>query len=407
MFKLFGKNNKKLKRSMSSADFGDNEGVADAPQVPDAPQLTFSARASLSSMAIERVRLARGVSYRMPSALAYSNMATFDEQFALHLARDVYSDRVAHVQPLDLVRLETATIYPENEYVVSVGLVAIEEQSMPWAIGRSKPQNKEEAMVTVNTPKHREEILQDTVIIARFGAWTWGHWLGELLPKIVVIEAAFPNRFFFAVPQNYNAPEWQNFGHSIAAYGVPPQRLVLLQPDRAYVLNRAWALTSIWSDHAMHPAAAELMRTSLRTPAGSEGPGKVALLRNGADQRRLENWDEIAALLSGEGYAPVDIAQLSFVDQVRTFRNADALFGTLGSGLTGLIYSPVGVAVTSVAPALFGERFFYALVVDRRGRYADVRGPIVNPDPNIPHRGSFAIDRAHVAEALLALKEIQ
>jgi Glycosyltransferase 61 len=385
MFKRFRKDNK-LKENMSPSDFGGIDGVASAPQS------TFSGRATLSSMAIERVCLARAVTYRMSSALAYSNMAMFDEQFALHYALNIYSDRVAHVQPIDLVRLETATIYPEYDYVVSVGRVAIEEQSQP-----------DKATVTMNTPKRTDEILQDTAIIARFGAWTWGHWLGELLPKIVMIEAAFPRRFLFAVPQTYNVPDWENFRQSISAYGILPQRLVFLERDRAYVLKRAWALTPIWSDHAMHPAAAELMRASLRTSFEHGGPRKVALLRKGSDQRRLENWEEIAALLSGEGYEPVDIAQLSFVEQVRTFRNADAVFGTLGSGLTGLIYSPVGVAVTSVAPAIFGDRFFYALVVDRRGRYADVRGPIVNPDPNIPHRGSFTIDRAHVAEALLAI----
>jgi hypothetical protein len=151
------------------------------------------------------------------------------------------------------VRLETATIYPKCDYVVSVGSVVIEEQTPPRAAGGSKLQAKDKATVTVDTPKRSEEVLQETVIIARFGAWTWGHWLGELLPKIVVIVDAFPNRFFFAVPQTYNTPEWKNFSRSIAAYRVPPQRLVLLEPDRAYVLKRAWALTSIWSDHAMHP----------------------------------------------------------------------------------------------------------------------------------------------------------
>lgn len=66
------------------------------------------------------------------------------------------------------------------------------------------------------------------------------------------------------------------------------------------------------------------MRTSLRTSLEYEGPSKVALRRKEADQRGLENSEEIAAVLSGEGYEPVDIAQLSFVEQVRTFNRVPA-----------------------------------------------------------------------------------
>jgi hypothetical protein len=71
--------------------------------------------------------------------------------------------------------------------------------------------------------------------------------------------------------------------------------------------------------------------------------------------------------------------------------------------LTGLIYSPHGVRVASVAPSVFGDRFFYALVADRRGRYADIRGPITVEDPEIPHRSSFTVKLERVEEALTAL----
>jgi capsular polysaccharide biosynthesis protein len=115
----------------------------------------------------------------------------------------------------------------------------------------------------------------------------------------------------------------------------------------------------------------------------------VALLRRRSAARVLENSDEISVILAAEGDKMIDIAGMSFADQVQTFRNAEAQFSTLGSGLTGLIYYPIGAAVTSVGPAL--DCFFYALAANRRARYADVRGPIVNPDPNIPHRGSTVI----------------
>jgi Glycosyltransferase 61 len=347
-------------------------------------------------MAIERVRLANGLDYPLPGSTVYTNMADFDSAFALHYNRDIYSDRLAHVEPIDLVRLDTATLHT-GDYIVSVGGDVVEEQ-IPPIFAPGDP-------VFIKPLSRTKEVSKETVIVARYGVGTWGHWLGELLPKIVMVEAAFPDRFSFAIPQTYDARGWQNFRESISAYGVPPERLVRLEPNCAYTFLRPWAVTPIWSDHVMHPAAAELMRCQIRVPPAQEGARKIALLRQRTAARTLENWGEVSALLTGKGYTMIDIARLSFSDQVRTFRDAAAVFSTLGSGLTGLIYCPIGVEVTSVAPALFGDRFFYALVVNRQGRYADVRGPIFSPDPHIPHRGSFTVDPIHLAQALVAVEK--
>src|ERR1700727_556581 len=59
-------------------------------------------RRPLNSMAIERVRLANGLDYPLPGSTVYTNMADFDSAFALHYNRDIYSDRLAHVEPIDL-----------------------------------------------------------------------------------------------------------------------------------------------------------------------------------------------------------------------------------------------------------------------------------------------------------------
>ena len=76
------------------------------------------------------------------------------------------------------------------------------------------------------------------------------------------------------------------------------------------------------------------------------------------------------------------------------------IFGVLGSDLTNLIYSPAGVKVISVAPATFGDRFFYALILSREGQQIDLRGPITVPDQAIAHLGTFRVDPDEVARAL-------
>jgi glycosyl transferase family 61 len=363
------------------------------PKQGPKPEGEFERR-SLDSMAIARVRLAQPVSYQVPGCAVYDNISEFNPAFARQMNEHIYVNRLANLKAIDLVALGVANLHPSADYTVTVGSCLIEEQAPPWYGEATR------AAIAADQPI--EEIRGEVVIVARYGFWTWGHWLGELLPKMVMVEAAFPRRFRFIVPDTGDVPKWKNFRDSIRAYGVSLDRLILVKPGKTLRLRKAWAVTPIWSDHVMHPAAAEFMRVALpQKPI--EKTRRIAIFREQADARTLVNWSEIGICLSQRDYEVVETGGLDFETQVKLFREAHAIFSTLGSGLTGLIYAPVGVKVISVAPHLFGDRFFYALVADRRGRYADVRGPIVTPNSTIPHRGSFSIDPCHIAAGLAAL----
>lgn len=348
----------------------------------------------LDALAVSRINLAQPLQYIVPRSTVYENISEFDASFSENIIRHVYSDRSVNVQSIDLIQLETATVHARADFTVSVDTASILEQQPPWY-----GPTTENIMAS---PGPVEEVAQDAVIIARYGFWTWGHWLGELLPKLVLTERAFPGRFHYVVPDTGDFPQWRNFRDSIEAYGVSRSRLILIKPEIALKLRRPWAVTPVWSDRVMHPDAAEAMRSSLSGSPRRLGR-KIALFRQADSARTLVNWDQIATMLVARGYEIIDIAALPFATQVEAFREATAVFSTLGSGLTGLIYSPIGVRVLSVAPSLFGDWFFYALLAGRQGLYADVRGPIVTPDPAIPHRGAFRVDPDRVLLGLHAI----
>jgi hypothetical protein len=361
-------------------------------------------RRSLQNLAAKLIRLAKPVSFSMPNSMVYNNISEFDAPFGLHYDRDIYAGRLVDINAIDLVQLEDTTLYPEADYIVTAsGGVAVEEQMPPWMpLGTSTP-------APLLSSAHAELVTKETVVIARFGAGTWGHWLGELLPKLVAVEVHFPGRFQYAVPADYisqtsdNDP-WKTFRQSLQAYGIPDDRLLWVRPDRSYKMENAWAVTPVWSDHHLHPHAAEVMRCAIGTRSEiGLAKQKVALLRQANAARTLVNSTEIDTILQKGGFTPIDIAALDFLEQVAVFRSTDMLFSILGSGLTGLLYSPAGVRVVSAAPSLFGDRFFYALVQDRRGTYADVRGPIVELNETIPHRSSFTVNPERL---LLGLKSL-
>jgi capsular polysaccharide biosynthesis protein len=160
----------------------------------------------------------------------------------------------------------------------------------------------------------------------------------------------------------------------------------------------------VWSDHVMHPGAAALMRDRLRERPNGSGDGQAICLERTGPGRTIENMAEIRARLEDRGFTFHTVSALRFIDQVRLFQSASTIFAILGSDLSGLIYAPKGASLITAAPSVFGDRFFYAMLLERRGRYADLRGPVTRLDPGAEHRSSFHLDASEIGSALTALE---
>jgi hypothetical protein len=305
----------------------------------------------------------------LPTALVYSNEAEFDARWAAELANGPYHQRIARFAPLEIGRLPSGTVLRgEHHFLITWnGHVAIE--SVPHALVADA------AMLDQAMARDLvlEEVEQECLTLTRYGHGTWGHWLGEILPIAALVEERFPRRFRYAVPRHGTGPYTEVMIQSLAAYGIETDRIVWLRQDRAHRLLRAWAMTAVWSDHAPHPAAMRALRSSPHL-SPYKGHTKLALLRQDWTTRALANAEEVEGVLRSEGFHITDMAGRPFAEQVEAFRSAEIVFGVLGSGLTGLAYSPDLVRVVAASPSGFSDRFFYALVQARRGKWAEVKG---------------------------------
>lgn len=258
------------------------------------------------------------------------------------------------------------------------------------------------APASVRSSVESIDVSGEVVVLARFGATTWGHWLGELIPKVAMLEAAYPGRFSYTVPEVLDREQFANFRQALLVHGVSPAKLIFLRHLRQYRLAKPWFLSAAWSDSFLHPAAAAAMRA--RFPiAQAPIDRRVALLRRQGDGRDIQNWKEVGDALRDCGYEHVHIADLTFEEQVCVFKESRTVVSVLGSGLTGLMYSPPGVRVASMSPSHFADRFFYGLISGRQGHYADVRGYAPAPQNGSTDRSSFELSVARLHEALDAL----
>ena len=62
------------------------------------------------------------------------------------------------------------------------------------------PRHDDLAAALYRSAMSADVVQAPCLLAARYGDVTWGHWLCELLPKIVLSEALFPKTFTYVVP---------------------------------------------------------------------------------------------------------------------------------------------------------------------------------------------------------------
>ncbi|HSU07368.1 MAG TPA: glycosyltransferase family 61 protein [Acetobacteraceae bacterium] len=333
----------------------------------------------------------------VPACLVHTNLPEFDWPFSRHLLEKVYQPRICSLSAVQLWRFpaSTSVVVPTGEDLIPIsdGLIPTEQINPGWDKTRL-----DDAVAGCASEIH---IARSVVMIGRYGLRTWGHWLGELLPKMVCLDAVSPGQYSFALPIDVlRDPHLRNALESLQFYGIGTDRLVPLETGRRYRFQELLAVSSVWSDRMIHPGAVEAMRRVV--PARPYGD-RIAILRRESETRRVANLDALQPLLRVAGYRIVDIGNLSFRAQVSIFQQAAAIVSVLGSGLTGLMYTPPGVKIATLCPIGWADDFFFALMQNRSARLAEIRGPSANDDPRGVAVSSFSISPAALERGLRAL----
>ena len=345
--------------------------------------------ASAVDVADDTIVIAPARECALANACVASNLESTAGAFGRHLLHDVYPARTAHAAALSLSRLSPgARLVGGGGYLIVSGDSAIEQQVPHGA-------TVDDVAAQVASERVRLGVGDECVQVARWGMGTWGHWLGELLPRAVVVERTYPGRFRFVVPRHViDEPSdlWPRILESLRHFGIDDSRLLTIDDHVDYVFESLHVVDGIWSDHIPHPFVSESM--ALGATPGRSNVAKAYLRRTDSSIRALANAPEVEAAFVDAGYTPVTVGLLPFAEQVDLFSSASHLGSVLGSTLTGLLFSPSGVHVTTVAPARFGDRFFYGLIQTHTGTLVDVRGrALVDAGPSGDERNlPFSID---------------
>lgn len=148
--------------------------------------------------------------------------------------------------------------------------------------------------------------------------------------------------------------------------GYSSDRLIRLRSDQAVAFKHLVVPTRLaFGGRWIDPLLPRWYRQRL-TPAGSTTASrKLYLSRSAAVRRRVDNEDELAAMLAAKGYEVIHPERLSVRQQIDLFATASHIVAPTGAALTNMIYAPPGAAITVLYNRLLirsgGDLYYDAL----------------------------------------------
>ena len=199
-----------------------------------------------------------------------------------------------------------------------------------------------------------------TVVIAKAGANNYGHILVEILPRIINLWRS-PHRDIRLLLPNSMASFEPTIRSLLGLLGIAAELLFTRGQQIDHVRNLVYI--GPVSQHNTRKSATLLAFRDLLWRSLDITPQprrRLYVERPTSEQRSLTNAAEVRAVLDAAGYEAVHPATLPFNDQVALFSQASHVVGTLGAGLTNILFAPASCHVTMVDNGL-ADYFFWDL----------------------------------------------
>lgn len=325
---------------------------------------------------------------------AQGGSAGFREIYQHHCR--LIADRFRHLPPAMLYALEDCAVLNNVLYLRDAPPVPIFETAR--ACDRPAVTLAPEATFT-------QPVIPDVPGIARLfigsaGTFNYGHWLVDDLGRTEAVRRilALPGItrveiLISSYDARINAMREQSI---LALCRDLPVSVRLIDAQQPLSFERLLFVTPISWHPAMKSRAAlayvaDTARAARHLEHRTSFGRRLFVPRLPGQRRALANTQEALRLLAGHGFTPIDPAQLSFLQQVDAFAQAEIVVGAMGAAMTNCLFSPPGAQVIQLVPEGWVEPFFWDL--------ADVRGHVSQSlfgtclDAAAPaHESDFTVD---------------
>jgi hypothetical protein len=259
------------------------------------------------------------------------------DQALPHIVRRYRRSLVGRTPAEGVALFEDATITAVGRIVVAEGSLLAESAERPSEV---EP-----------VPCVRAKTLESGVLVAKTGSANYGHFLVEMLPRILLNQQALPR----SVPilLDYRS---EPFAPAILEYaGVDASRIRWLDADPLRVARLWWPTRNTFhplnnSPHTIAYLQSLGAHARGDAKAGTRTRRRLFVGRRDARTRRLRNEDDVYSWLEPLGFEHVTAGRLSFSQQVETFAHAEIVVGVAGAALANIVFMPPGGRIILLSP---------------------------------------------------------
>ncbi len=260
-------------------------------------------------------------------------------------------DHVVHPE-LFLLSIPQGYFYSQNELVIVDGMYVDE---LVWGPTKN---NCFIPLVDLSRLGNPKKIKGKVAVLGQSGAPNYYHWMVEALPRLALLQKS-------GIEYDY---VWIR-----TDYPFMKETLDILGIDRSKIIGKQH--NYIQADELIVPSipsafgySSEFVINFLREifiPQAQENikfhnfSKKVFISRKKAVSRKIVNEDDVFALFKEHGFVAYVLEDLSVLEQVALFYNAEIIVGEHGAGLTNIIFAQPGTKILEIFQARDRAMYWY------------------------------------------------
>lgn len=213
------------------------------------------------------------------------------------------------------------------------------------------------------------------VLATGLGQRNYYHWTTEILPRVRLLELSDTRPDFYCIPSRHK----YHF-ESLMLMGIPRERLI---PLGKY--SHLQARTLIVPSVNRQEITSENARYLYEKLAISHGPHsnvrtspKIYVARRRRHWRCVQNESQLMVKLKQLGFKRYFLEDMSMLQQIRLFHNADTVVGPHGSGLVNLLYCKPGTRVVEIGTPVRPSGLFHRIAHHGGLHYRNFVGHAIN-----------------------------
>lgn len=327
--------------------------------------------------------------YVVPASIA-DNKDTQAASAELH--RQFVSSRSVSPPGRSITYLKNCVVLP-NSAIVTEGGAVILESCFPYAdktriLKMFEPWLFEEEGELFAKTTGMEVISKPVIYLREHGEMGFFHWMHSVFPRVDIIDSqGIPAEFALLIQSK---AKFQ--AESLKLYNISDRELVKPSTTAPQFYQEVIFPSALVEkgDFWLRPPSIKKFYSNLVFDE-TLSPERVYITRQDAQMRRLTNESAVIDLLKQNDFVSVELARLSFVEQLNLFRQCKIVVGVHGAGLSHV----VNMRATSGLLEILHPRRFWATYRALAARSSVHYGFVVGEDPDLTAAGDsfdFEVD---------------